>query len=431
MPRSSGVLKRRVVGILLMALGALALSGPVAAGRWSLAILGIPLMALSVAEAYAAFTSTRRGEVSAYLPSVLAMIAGNLLLLSSAVVLNGLLILLIAILVIDGLGKILSVRRMPAAERVPAVVNALIDFACAALLWYLSRIVGKGTAVGIIIGVYIVAAGWRMLMVPAGAVAPAAIGGAPSVHPDQRLGLPPNQAFAHLHIATDAAAPTVRSADLMWMLTLAGVFLAIHVGRMPTSDTLLGITSPFVAAAGDILMTLVFATLVVLPWRLLFRWLTRPAERLAWSLHLGANAESGSINPAADWLIARWLASRFGFNMRLRDARASLLAAVFLLLRLGLPVTAFFVAFNPIWGFSWYFNTESWATGVYQKMTALRVDPWRASMIEAVTRAYGGITTICSASVPTASTAPGISASSSSATPERATLRNIRWSRAL
>jgi hypothetical protein len=50
-----------------------------------------------------------------------------------------------------------------------------------------------------------------------------------------------------------------------------------------------------------------------------------------------------------------------------------------LLLRLGLPVTAFFVAFNPVWGFTWYFNTESWATGIYQKMT----------MIDAVKRAYG------------------------------------------
>jgi hypothetical protein len=59
------------------------------------------------------------------------------------------------------------------------------------------------------------------------------------------------------------------------------------------------------------------------------------------------------------------------------------------LLRLGLPVTAFFVAFNPVWGFTWYFNTESWATGIYQKMTELRVDPWRLSMIDAVKRAYG------------------------------------------
>ena len=91
------------------------------------------------------------------------------------------------------------------------------------------------------------------------------------------------------------------------MLTLGGVFLAIHIGRMPISDTLLGIISPFVATAGDLLMTLVFATLVVLPWRLLWRRFTRPAERLAWSLHVGVTAASAPMNPAADWLITRWL----------------------------------------------------------------------------------------------------------------------------
>jgi hypothetical protein len=373
-----------------MALGALALSAPVVAGRWSLAILGIPLMALSVTEAYAAFVSPRRAEASAYLPSLLAMLAGNVLLLSSALVLSGLLILLIAILVVDGFSKILTVWRKLPTERVPAVVNALVDFACAALLWYLSRIVGADLAVGIIVGAYIAAAGWRMLMAPAEAVTPAATAGGPTVHPDPGLRLPPNEAIARMRTEIDSAAQTVRTTDLMWMLTLGGVFLAIHVGRMPISDTLLGISSPFVATAGDLLMTLVFATLVVLPWRLMWRRFTRPVERLAWSLHLGGKPERAPVNRAADWLITRWLASRFGFNMRLRDARVSLPTTLILLLRLGMPVTAFFVAFNPIWGFSWYFNTESWATGVYQKITELRVDPWRIGMIEAVRRAYGG-----------------------------------------
>ena len=49
----------------------------------------------------------------------------------------------------------------------------------------------------------------------------------------------------------------------MWMLTLAVVFLAIHAGRMPIADSLLGISSPFVATAGDVLMTLVLATLLM------------------------------------------------------------------------------------------------------------------------------------------------------------------------
>jgi len=113
MPQPSGVWRERVAGALLMALGAFALAAPVAAGRWSLAILGIPLIVLSVAEAYAAFTSPRRADASAYLPCLLALLAGNLLLLSSALVVSGLLILLVAILVIDGFGKILAVWREP------------------------------------------------------------------------------------------------------------------------------------------------------------------------------------------------------------------------------------------------------------------------------------------------------------------------------
>ena len=294
-----------------------------------------------------------------------------------------------AILVIDGITKILTVWRKPAVERGPAVINALADFASALLLWVLSRYMPAEKAVGVVIGVYITTAGWRMLMAPADAATSAAAPDGLDVYPDPGLGLPPNQAFASLRAKTEDTTPTVRATDLMWMLTLGGVFLAIHIGRMPISDTLLGISSPLVATAGDLLMTLVFATLIVLPLRLLWRRFTRPVERLAWSLHLGSKAGSTPLHPAAGWLIARWLATRFGFNIRLREARISMPSALILLLRLGLPVTAFFVAFNPIWGFSWYFNTESWSSGVYQKMTELRVDAWRVGMVDAVRRAYG------------------------------------------
>ena len=127
----------------------------------------------------------------------------------------------------------------------------------------------------------------------------------------------------------------------------------------------------------------------------------------------------------ADWLMRRWLEARFGFSLRLREARLSLPFALILLLRLGLPVTAFFVAFNPIWGFSWYFNTESWATGIYQKMTELRVDPWRVNMIDAVA---GPMAAAMSSfgSIRRAWPGMGISAFSSSAIPAKVTLRNTR-----
>src|SRR6516164_5214792 len=166
MPQPSGVLRKRVAGAVLMALGVLALAAPMAAGRWSLAILGIPLIVLSVAEAYATFTSPQRADASAYLPCLLALLAGNLLLLSSALIVSGLLILLVAILLIDGFGKILAVWRKPDAPRAAAVVNGLVVFGCAALLWQLSLIIGTERAIGIVVGAYIAAAGWRMLMSP-------------------------------------------------------------------------------------------------------------------------------------------------------------------------------------------------------------------------------------------------------------------------
>jgi len=208
-------LRRRTAGLLLTALGVLALTAPLAVGQWSLALLGIPLMVLSLVEAYSAFTSTRRTEIAAYVPSVLAMLAGNLLLLSSALVLNGLLILLFAILLFDGLSKIFAVGNRSSSARFPIIVNGLIDFASAALLWYLNRILGAERAVGIVIGIFILAAGWRLLVAPVETAASHTGGSDPTVHPDIGLGLPPNEAFARLHAEIDGAASAVRATDLL------------------------------------------------------------------------------------------------------------------------------------------------------------------------------------------------------------------------
>jgi hypothetical protein len=88
-----------------MVLGGLALSAPLSAGRWSLAVLGVPLILLSIGEAYAVFSSPQRAEARRYVPSLLAMLAGNVLLLSSALLLNGLLILFVAILAVGEISE--------------------------------------------------------------------------------------------------------------------------------------------------------------------------------------------------------------------------------------------------------------------------------------------------------------------------------------
>ena len=105
------------------------------------------------------------------------------------------------------------------------------------------------------------------------------IGGEPNEHTDSGLNLTPDEAFGRLRGRVLDTTQTVRATDLMWMSTFIVVFLAIHLGRMPRSDSLLGMSSPFVATAGDLLMTLTLAVSVVLPARLMWRRATRPLER--------------------------------------------------------------------------------------------------------------------------------------------------------
>lgn len=64
----------RLLGGAMVALGVLAFWAPMVIGGWSLALLSIPMATLSVAEARATFASPRCAEVSAYLPSLFAML---------------------------------------------------------------------------------------------------------------------------------------------------------------------------------------------------------------------------------------------------------------------------------------------------------------------------------------------------------------------
>ena len=261
--------------------------------------------------------------------------------------------------------------------RMVLMVNGVIDVVMALLLWLLRDIFGTPQAVGIAIGIYVAAAGWRMLLSPDAPAPTVEVAQLSSAHPDSALELPPNDILTRLNSDPDRRLAGLRRNDVELILMLAAVFFAVHLGRMPTAESWLGMVSPFVATAGDILMTLTLAAILLLPMRVLWRQLSRPAERLAWSVRVAAADGTAPMNPVVSWLNGYWLDARFNFATRLREARLSLPVALLLILRLGLPLTVFFVAINPIWGFTWYFNTESWASGIYQKLTELQVDRWR------------------------------------------------------
>lgn len=180
-------------------------------------------------------------------------------------------------------------------------------------------------------------------------------------------------------------------ADRGWVFALVAVLFAIHVSRMGFDKSALGILSPLIAVAGDIVVALALTYFVIVPSRLFLRRITRGIERAAWPRVLQAPSRAG-IAAWPSHALRWWLEMRLRFAMRLRSARYSLPAAFARGLQIGLPLTAIIVASVPIWGMSWYFDTENWAAGIWNSWAASRTDTWRAAMIRAVVDA--GVTTL-------------------------------------
>jgi 3',5'-cyclic AMP phosphodiesterase CpdA len=173
------------------------------------------------------------------------------------------------------------------------------------------------------------------------------------------------------------------AADRSWIAALLVVLFAIHVSRMGFDRSALGILSPLVAVIGDVVFALGLTYFVIVPLRLFGRRTTRGLERRVWEWVLAVPARTGF----AVWAerVARWwLQSRIRFAIRLRGARYSLPSAFGRGLQIGLPMAAVIVASVPIWGMSWYFDTENWAAGIWNSWAAQRTDTWREAMVDAV-----------------------------------------------
>ena len=82
--------------------------------------------------------------------------------------------------------------------------------------------------------------------------------------------------------------------------------------------------------------------------------------------------------------VRAWLEHRLRFSIRLRSARYSVPAALSRGLQIGLPLAAIMAATVPVWGMSWYFDTENWAAGVWNSWAEARTDIWREAMVHAV-----------------------------------------------
>ena len=152
---------------------------------------------------------------------------------------------------------------------------------------------------------------------------------------------------------------------------------------MGLDRTTLGLVSPGVAVIGDLAVALIIAFGIVVPLNLILRVFLRPLESRAWPWCLSAPKGSG----ADSWyrrLVRGWLTHRLRFSIRLRKASYSLRTAIARGLQIGLPFAAILAATTPMWGMSWYFDTENWAAGIWNSWAEARTDTWREAMVRAI-----------------------------------------------
>ncbi len=171
------------------------------------------------------------------------------------------------------------------------------------------------------------------------------------------------------------------SIDRGWIIGFIVTLFAIHLGRMGLDRSYLGIVSPVVAVAGDLMFALILAFVVVIPVSVMWRRATRPFERRAWAWCLRSPEEGRG------WCrrgIQSALSYRLRSSIRLRQASHSMRTALGRGLQIGLPLAAIIAATVPVAGMSWYFDTENWAAGIWNSWAEQRADVWREAMVKAV-----------------------------------------------
>lgn len=380
---------RRARGLLVLVIGGVAILSPFLTGTLAHFVAGLLLIgcgALEMLETFQAPDESRRRSV--YLGGASSIVAGLLLLAQPQLLLRGLALFVAGSFAIDGVNKIAAAEqnRRAGASWTGMLASGLVNGILALLLVIQWPVSGQAGVV-ILVGIRMLTAGWSILRGREDRPAPEPETPPEARHPDRRLGLPPHEEFSKLQALLKTEDERRRRVDVAWCWTFVVVFFAIHIGRMSIDRNLVGMISPLVAVLGDVCTALLVSFILILPGRLAWRGLTRPVERRAWQ-HLLARLDQGRGPGLAGRLYRGWLVGRLRFSRRVASMRFSPRNALRWGLQVGLPLTAILIAVNPIWGFSWFFNSESWATAVWDHWAAARTDTWREQMVLTVESEY-------------------------------------------
>ena len=368
-------------GFVLLILGAIAILAPLFSSVWGMAIVGVAIFLAGIAElADAWYSDNTRTHYSSAIYSVLA---GALISFQSAFAFSGLMVVLGAVLLTDGLTNLYrGLKTWNFWDSVNGSANVLL----ALIVWWLRDSIGV-LGFGLFLGLRIAASGWQTLSAPEFSDGDE-FTRPEDEHPNRALRLPPHPIIGFIHRDAIAQASWRTPMEFYWSVIFVVVFFAIHVGRLDSEWTWLGMITPAAATLGDIVAALVTTLVVLYPLELAWQRATRPIERAAWDRML--SDPTPEAHQRWSERVIRWWAEQRLRRSVARDRENNTLAgAVRQMIRAGLPITAVLIAVHPIWGFSWYFNSENWATAAWQKIAQARVNDWREAMIDAAVTTRG------------------------------------------
>ena len=369
--------KRKSLGLVLIVFGAFVLFAPIFVGAWVIALLGIALIAAGLIQIVNVARGTDSDDTAfRYVAGVFTILLGLVLFLSPHIALSGLVFAITVAFLIDGGTKIYLAFNLEGSEKRWKFFNGLFTITLGLLIWFFITANLGIVAIGIVLGTRLMVEGWTLFFIPEGGFQAPDETTDLRVHPDEKLGLEPNDLVKEIRESVLESEKSEAAINLALCIKFLLLFFLIHLLRTDAQWSFIGFISPFAAIVGDAVMALIIGVVVILPFRLFLRKLTRPVERISWS-RLETLSKQGEDPTYLELGLRYWLRYRMHLALKLKYARYSLNSALWWFMRLGLPLTAIFIAINSIWGFSWYFNSENWASGVWQEITKARVDPWR------------------------------------------------------
>ncbi len=366
----------RVIGLAGLLLGMFALATPLLPGTFAFIVLGLLILIFGLLQNFTGF-ALRDPDASGswFSRGGGSILTGLLLMAMPNLTFAGLAILLGLSWVVSGAseaGEAIRRRDQPDWHwsLVDGVVSIVLGVAIAA-----QRPISGITSIGLCVGLRFISVGWSLLVQSQQAALTTATE-TTGLHPDSRLSLAPHPYVETLRGELEVEQGVRNRSDRGWRWLFVLTFFAIHAARMKTDWSLVGMLSPLGAVFGDVCLSILLAYAVVAPLSVSWRTLTRPIERRVWHRYL-LRVDNGGANGVRSSILRWWLARRMRAAVRRNQALGSPTAALGWGFQAGLPAVALIIALTPLWGVSWFFDSETWVTGAWEMWAEQRTDTWR------------------------------------------------------